>query len=231
MNQYFKNSKSWYYFKYVSHIRFLILIASITVLMVSLMTFVFYIVQQEINGQERVVKVIKIDYNLELHPSIQKIEKHYHSNDINILRYSIESYLNNFEVYEKADNYYVSFIEKMKHMQKFSSRDVVKTFQDNFTNEYSTKLKNNAFVKMQIKSIKLNIAEESLVQKLRNLLIAQGIPDQATIEAVIYIFDGKKLQKKPVTIQMEFYFEKIQKGKGDHYNNIKFFVTSYSYIH
>lgn len=229
MKEYFNNAKRWYYFKYVSHIKFLIFIASITISMILLVCFVFYVVQSAITKQERVIKVVTIGYDFESKPMMTKIEKHYHSNDVNILQYSIESYLNNFEVYEKTDSFYVSFIEKMKHLQKYSSREVMKVFQDKFTNEYSKKLKTNAFVKMQIKAIHLNISEQSLIDKLQNLLIAQEIPDQATIEAMIYIFDGKKLEKKPVTIEMEFVFKKIQKQSNEKFSNVKFFVTSYSY--
>jgi hypothetical protein len=197
--------------------------------MILLVCFVFYVVQSAITKQERVVKVVTIGYDFESKPMMTKIEKHYHSNDVNILQYSIESYLNNFEVYEKTDSFYVSFIEKIKHLQKYSSREVMKVFQDKFTNDYSKRLKNNAFVKMQIKAIHLNISEESLIDKFQNLLLAQEIPDQATIEAMIYIFDGKKLEKKPVTIEMEFVFKKIQKQSNDKFGNVKFFVTSYSY--
>ena len=229
MKEYFDSAKRWYYFKYVSHIKFLIFIASITISMILLVCFVFYVVQSAITKQERVIKVVTIGYDFESKPMMTKIEKHYHSNDVNILQYSIESYLNNFEVYEKTDSFYVSFIEKMKHLQKYSSREVMKVFQDKFTNEYSKKLKNNAFVKMQIKVIHLNISEQSLIDKLQNLLIAQEIPDQATIEAILYIFDGKKLEKKPVTIEMEFVFKKIQKQSNEKFSNVKFFVTSYSY--
>ncbi len=229
MKEYFNSAKRWYYFKYVSHIRFLIFIASITISMILLVCFVFYVVQSAITKQERVVKVVTIGYDFESKPMMTKIEKHYHSNDVNILQYSIESYLNNFEVYEKTDSFYVSFIEKIKHLQKYSSREVMKVFQDKFTNDYSKRLKNNAFVKMQIKAIHLNISEESLIDKFQNLLLAQEIPDQATIEAMIYIFDGKKLEKKPVTIEMEFVFKKIQKQSNDKFGNVKFFVTSYSY--
>lgn len=229
MKEYFNSAKRWYYFKYVSHIRFLIFIASITISMILLVCFVFYVVQSAITKQERVVKVVTIGYDFESKPMMTKIEKHYHSNDVNILQYSIESYLNNFEVYEKTDSFYVSFIEKIKHLQKYSSREVMKVFQDKFTNDYSKRLKNNAFVKMQIKAIHLNISEESLIDKFQNLLLAQEIPDQATIEAMIYIFDGKKLEKKPITIEMEFVFKKIQKQSNDKFGNVKFFVTSYSY--
>jgi|GEM_PF-5514099 len=229
MKEYFSNAKRWYYFKHVSQIKFVIFIASITILMIAIVCFVFYVVQGAITNQERVIKVVTISYDFEAKPMMTKIEKHYHSNDINILQYSIESYLNNFEVYEKTDNFYVSFIEKMKHLQKYSSREVIKVFQDKFTNDYSKRLKTNAFVKMQIKSINLNISEESLIDKFQNLLLAQKIPDQATIEAVIYIFDGKKLEKKPVTIEMEFVFKKIQKQSNEKFSNVKFFVTSYSY--
>ena len=229
MKEYFGNAKRWYYFKYVSHIKFLIFIASITISMILLVCFVFYVVQGAITNQERVIKVVTISYDFEAKPMMTKIEKHYHSNDINILQYSIESYLNNFEVYEKTDNFYISFIEKMKHLQKYSSREVIKVFQDKFTNEYSQQLKTNAFVKMQIKSIHLNISEESLIDKFQNLLLAHEVPDQATIEAVIYIFDGKKLEKKPVTIEMEFVFKKIQKQSNNKFSNVKFFVTSYSH--
>ena len=230
MKEYFDTAKRWYYFKYVSHIKFLIFIASITISMILLVCFVFYVVQSAITKQERVIKVVTIGYDFESKPMMTKIEKHYHSNDVNILQYSIESYLNNFEVYEKTDSFYVSFIEKMKHLQKYSSREVMKVFQDKFTNEYSKKLKNNAFVKMQIKVIHLNISEQSLIDKLQNLLIAQEIPDQATIEAILYIFDGKKLEKKPVTIEMEFVFKKIQKQSNGKFGNVKFFVTNYSYV-
>lgn len=229
MKEYFNSAKRWYYFKYVSHIRFLIFIASITISMIILIFFVFYVVQSAITKQERVIKVVTIGYDFESKPMMTRIEKHYHSNDVNILQYSIESYLNNFEVYEKTDSFYVSFIEKIKHLQKYSSREVMKVFQDKFTNDYSKRLKNNAFVKMQIKAIHLNISEESLIDKFQNLLLAQEIPDQATIEAMIYIFDGKKLEKKPITIEMEFVFKKIQKQSNDKFGNVKFFVTSYSY--
>jgi hypothetical protein len=229
MREYFDSAKRWYYFKYVSHIKFLIFIASITILMILLASFVFYVVQSAIAKQKRVVKVVTVGYNFESKPTMTKIEKPYYSNDINILQYSIESYLNNFEVYDKTDNFYVAFIEKMKHLQKYSSRDVMKVFQDKFTNDYSKRLKTNAFVKMQIKSIRLNISEESLIDKFRNLLMAQGIPDQATIEAIIYIFDGNKLEKSNVTIEMEFVFKKIQRQENDKFTNIKFFVTSYAH--
>ena len=229
MRDYFNSAKRWYYFKYVSHIKFLIFVASITISMILLVCFVFYVVQSAITKQERVVKVLSIAYDFESKPMMTKIEKHYHSNDLNILQYSIESYLKNFEVYEKTDNFYISFIEKMKHLQKYSSRDVIKVFQDKFTNEYSKQLKTNAFVKMQVKSIHLNIGEESLIDKFQNLLMAQDIPNQATIEAVIYIFDGTKLKKKPVTIEMEFVFKKIQRQGNEKFTNVKFFVTSYTY--
>ena len=82
---------------------------------------------------------------------------------------------------------------------------------------------------MQVKSIHLNIGEESLIDKFQNLLMAQDIPNQANIEAVIYIFDGKKLEKKPVTIEMEFVFKKIQRQGNEKFTNVKFFVTSYTY--
>lgn len=230
MREYFEEAKRWYYFKYVSHIKFLMFIASITIFMSLLVIFVFYVVQGTISKQERVAKVIRISYAPEMRPVMEKIEKHYHSNDINILQYSIESYINNFEVYEKTDNYYVSFIEKMKHLQKYSSKEVMKTFQNRFASDYSTKLKANGFVKLDVKNIDLNIAEESLIEKFRNLLMAQNIPDQAIIDATLYVFDGKKLHKKPVRIEMEFFFEKIQKQQNGKYNNVKFFVTNYSYV-
>ncbi len=229
MKEYFDNAKRWYYFKYVYHIKFLLFIASITLSMIFLVGFVFYVVQGAITKQERIVKVVPIQYDFESKPFITKVEKHYHSNDINILQYAIESYLNNFEVYEKTDNFYISFIEKMKHLQKYSSREVLNTFQNRFTNDYSKKLNGKAFVKMQIKNIHLNISEESLIDKFHNLLMAQDIPDHATIDVIIYVFDGKRLKKIPTTIEMEFVFKKIQKQSNGKFSNVKFFVTGYSY--
>lgn len=229
MKEYFDNAKRWYYFKYVYHIKFLLFIATITLSMIFLVCFVLYVVQGAIVNQERIAKVIPVQYDFESKPVMTKVEKHYHSNDLNILQYSIESYVNNFEVYEKTDNFYIAFIEKMKHLQKYSSRDALSTFQNRFTNDYSKKLTGNAFVKMQIQSIHFNISEESLVDKFQNLLMAQDVPDEATIEAMIYIFDGKRLKKIPTTIEISFIFKKIQRQSNGKFSNVKFFVTSYSY--
>lgn len=229
MREYFEEAKKCYYNKYIANLKFLIFTSSTTVVMVILAIFMIYLVQGTVSKQERVVKIVTIDYEVGMRPVIKNIEKYHHSNDMNVLIYAIEHYIDNFENYEKSDNQYVAYIEKLKNLQKISSKGVIKVFQDRFTSQYSTKLGNNGFVKIKIDDIALNLQDFSLISKVKNLLIAQDIPSQATVTGTLYVFNGKKLEKKPISIEISFYFEKIRKEKDGKYKNIRFFVTEYSY--
>ncbi|MFT4967781.1 MAG: hypothetical protein ACI9CD_000794 [Candidatus Deianiraeaceae bacterium] len=230
MKEYFEDAKKWYYLKYIQSLRFIffsIIITIVAVLMSFLATKEAYDV---VSSQRQVSKVIFTDYDISLFPSIQKIGRQYHSNDMNILLYTVSTYIKNFESYPKTNNQYTAYVQKVKYLQKYSSSSVISLLEKKFKEQYSIKLSNGGFVKASIQDITFNVDRKSILHSMRDFLLPEPIPKKAMAKVLLYIYDGKKILKKEVRIEMDIYFQKIQKQKNGKYNGIKFFVNSYRYV-
>lgn len=230
MQEYFEEAKRWYYMKYLQSLRFIIFIAVVTLLTIFLSFFALYATYETKTHQERVSKVIFTEYDVSLFPVMQKIGKHYHSNDINILLYTVRTFIENFESYPKTSNQYTAFVQKNQSMQKYTSPNVLKTLESRFNNQYSKKLENNGFVKVVIQNIDFLRNEKSLLQKMHDFLMPELIPTKARVFFTLYVFDGQKLTKKDQLIEVKFAFQEIKKQKDGTYSNIRFFVQEYTYI-
>lgn len=230
MKEYFEEAKRWYYMKYIQSLRFIFFAVITTIVAVLMSVVAVQEAYKAISKQERVTKVISTDYDLSLFPVMEKIGKYYHSNDMNILLYTIQTYVTNFESYPKSENQYTEYVQKLNHLQKYSSSAVLKIFQDKFNKEYSKKLERGGFVRAVIQGVDFDINQKSFFQSTHDFLMPTPIPKQATVSALLYIFDGTKLIKKNVTIELDVSFDKIQKQKNGKYNGIRFFVTGYRYL-
>ena len=230
MKEYFEEAKKWYYVKYIQSLRFIFFAVITTIVAILMSVFAVREAFEAIARQEKVTKVIFTDYDLSLFPVIEKIGKHYHSNDMNILLYTVRTYVENFESYPKSENQYTQYLQKAKHLQKYSSSSVLKQFQTKFNNEYSKKLERGGFVRAVIQNVDFDANQKSVFQSMHDFLMPTPIPKQAVISVLLYIFDGQKLTKKGVTIELDIFFERIQKQKDGKYNGIKFFVSGYRYL-
>jgi hypothetical protein len=229
MKEYFDASKSWYYTKYIQSLRFIIIMVVIICLAVIMAFFSTNEAYNTVMSREAVTKVVHTTYDASLFPKIEKINPIYHSNDLNILYYTIKTYVTNFETYEKSENQHLVFVEKMKYMQNYSSASTIKTLQDKFNNEYSSILNSGGFVRAVVQDISFGISEKTAMEKLYTFLMPEPIPHHIIVTTELYIFDGKKLNKKTVDIELNITFQKIQKQKNGQYNTIKFFVNEYKY--
>lgn len=230
MKEYFDAAKSWYYVKYIQSLRFIIVMVVIATVAIMASFFSVQEAYTVIIGRDPVTKVISTTYDASLFPVMEKIGKIYHSNDLNILHYTIKTYVTNFETYDKSENQHLVFIEKAKYMQDYSSSAVMKTLQDKFNNEYLGMLNNGGFVRAVVQDISFDVYKPTLLEKTYTFLMPEPIPSTAIATVMIYIFDGAKLQKRTVNIEIDFAFQKIQRQKDGRYNTIKFFVSDYKYL-
>lgn len=230
MKEYFEAAKSWYYIRYIQSLRFVIVMVIITVIAIMASFFSVQEAYRVIVGRDPVTKVVNTTYDASLFPTMEKIGKLYHSNDLNILHYTIKTYVTNFETYEKSENQHLVFVEKMKYMQDYSSASVMKTLQDKFNNEYLSMLNSGGFVRAVVQEINFNVYEKTLMERGYTFLMPEPIPRKAIVTTVIYTFDGNKLNKKVSDIELDIIFQKIQRQKDGKYNTIKFFVNDYKYL-
>ncbi len=230
MKEYFEEAKQWYYLKYIQSIRFIAFAVMTTLIATGMSIFAVQEAYKAVAKQERVTKVIYTNHDVSLFPVMEKIGKYYHSNDMNILLYTIKTYVTNFETYEKSDNQYLAYMQKTKYMQNYSSSAVLKLLQDKFNKEYAKKLENGGFIKAAVQNVDFNANQRSFMQSIHDFLMPTPIPKQAIVTVLLYIFDGKQLSKKTIHVELNIYFEKIQKQKNGKLNDIKFFISGYRYL-
>lgn len=230
MREYFDSAKSWYYIKYIQSLRFIILTVSI----ISIATIVaFFSINQAyttIMGMKAVSKVVHTTYDTSLFPKITKIDQYHHSNDLNILQYTIKTYITNFETYERTSNQHLSFLEKIKTMQNYSSASVIKVLQDKFNKKYATILDNGGFVRAVVRDVDFGIYEKTTMEKIYTFLMPEPVPSRVIVAVEIYVFNGKKLIKKNENIELNITFQKIHKQEDGNYSTVKFFVNEYKYL-
>lgn len=227
MEEYFKEAQKWYYTRYVRSLRFLFVIGIITLLLIGFGIFAVQEVVQAKNSQKQVSKVIFTDHDVALFSVMEKIGKYYHSNDLNILFYTLTQYIENIESYPKNSNQYSAHIQKLHNLQKYSSQNVLQQIKSTFQTEYSQKLNSGGFVRAVIQNVDFGVEEKSFTQKFHNFLLPRKIPKKANVTVLLYIFDGKALAKQTKTVEINFTFDKIQKQKDGTFNKIKFFVDGY----
>lgn len=230
MSNYFDNAKNWYYTKYIKPLGFIAVMFCISFFVILCGLYVIYSTYKALSNQNHVTKIINFEYDLHEVLKIEQIKKYYHSNDVNILLYNIQTYVKNFETYEKSDNQYLRYIEKVDYMKNYSSSSVMNLLKNKFNKEYAQKLVKNGFVRVAIDDINFAFQKQSFINSLYNFLMPMPIPKQVMIKATLYIFDGNQLSKKHINIIMDVYFEKIHKQKNQEYNDIKFFVSGYRYV-
>lgn len=229
MQEYFDEAKKWYYMKYIQNIRFILIVVFIFFVVICVTFFTLKKTIDAKNNQERVSKVISTNYDVTMMPGIEKIGKYYRSNDINILLYTVRTFVENFESYPKVENQYTAFVQKNQNLQKYCSTNVLQVLNNRFNKEYSKKMESNGFVKVIIQNIDFLLKEKPFLQKMRDYLMPETIPTKARIDFIVYVFDGTKLIKKNESVELNFTFSPIKKQNGQ-YNNIRFFVNEYRYI-
>ena len=231
--EYFKDSKKWFYWKYVSPYksRFDLLILMLIIFFI-ITFFVLYSLFSvtSVKGKNGVIKINGI---FESEFILEKIPKIYRSNEKNILRFVIEKYIGVFESFD-IDKFDVNKIDdKSLVILSHSSKEVGNFFNNQIKKNYEDEVFNGIKREVDIKSFDFIYNNNTTYDKIKRFIMPEKTPNKVVVNITSLALnhkDDKMVKTENREIEIVFSYNKIKRNGSGGFDDLNFKILSYSYL-
>ena len=231
---YFNDSKSWFYQKYISPYKTRL---NLLVILITIFVIIVFFSIQSINSvlfttaKNGVAFLEGADFEDEF--VMEKIPKYYNNNEKNILRFIIENYVNYFESYDINKFNLYALNEKIRKIQENSSKSVGEKFQNIVRNNYTAEIFSGLTRTSQITSFQFIEQDNSFKQEVIRFILPEKVSNKVRISLTSKLYAQDKstaVIEEKRNIEITFSYTPLEKNKESQFEPLNFKVTSYNYI-
>ena len=230
---FFKDSRSWFYGKYISaykskfNLSVILFIIFITITLVVVVSIIGVTNVKAKNG------IVKINSKSDSEFILSKIKKYYHNNETNILRFVIEKYVTVFESYDIERFEIYKLEDKVNAINRNSSQSVISFFQKNIRSNYVNEIFSDIGRYISINSIQFINSNDDFYDKIIKYITPESTPTKVIINLTSYAFSKKNnniLKQEDRLIEIAFSYKKIKRDARGLFSDLDFKVLSYTYL-
>jgi hypothetical protein len=230
---FWKDAKNWFYRQYVSSYKVkldLIILLVFTALIILIFALSSIIGVLSVSAKNGVVH-LESEFGDEF--VMEKIPKYYRSNEKNILRFIIESYVNFFESYSVDKFNIYKLNDKIAVINGKSGKQVLEKFEKILRESYTNEVFSGLTRSSKVVKVEFVYNDDTALNKIFRYIFPEKTPNKVIINVISSVFkdEGRSLIKEEQrTIEIIFTYSPLERNKDGNFNDINFKVISYNYL-